>query len=158
MRATKVRPGRLPGHPKHTSEGAKLVLKALASSEVGQDQRSWSLVTVLMFWLCAKSLQLCPTICDSKDYSPPGSSFHGILWARILEWVSIPFFRDLPHPGIKRMSLVSPALPGGFFITSATCKALHILELHLFTEDDAVQSERQSVKGLAKVASGSQLV
>ena len=157
-----MRPGRLPGHPKHTSEGAKLVLKALsqilASSEVGQDQRIWSLVTILMFWLCAKSLQLCPTICDSKDYSPAGSCFHGILWARILEWVAIPFFRDLPHPGIEPMSLASPALPGGFFITSATCRALHVLELHLFTEDDAVQSERQSVKGLAKVANESQLV
>ena len=56
------------------------------------------------------------------------------------------------------MSLVSSALAGGFFTTSATWEALHLLELHLFTEDDAVQSERQSVKGLAKVASRSQQV
>ena len=33
----------------------------------------------------AKSIQLCPTLCDSMDHSPPGSSVHGILQARILE-------------------------------------------------------------------------
>ena len=37
--------------------------------------------------------QSCPTLCNSLDYSPPGSSVHGILQARILEWVAIPFSR-----------------------------------------------------------------
>ena len=41
----------------------------------------------------AKSPQLCPTLCDPMDCSPPGSSVHGILQARILEWVAIPFSR-----------------------------------------------------------------
>ena len=35
------------------------------------------------------------------DCSPPGSSVHGILQARILEWVAVPFSRDLPNPGIE---------------------------------------------------------
>ena len=35
---------------------------------------------------------------------------HGILQARILEWVAFPFSKDLPNPGIKPMSLTSPAL------------------------------------------------
>ena len=39
------------------------------------------------------SLQWYLTLCDPVDYSPPGSSVHGILQARILEWVTIPFFR-----------------------------------------------------------------
>ena len=39
--------------------------------------------------LCLKSLQSCPTLCDPLDHSPPGSSVHGILQARILEWVAI---------------------------------------------------------------------
>ena len=43
--------------------------------------------------LCAKSLQSCPTLWDPMDCSPPGSSVHGILQARILEWVAIPFSR-----------------------------------------------------------------
>ena len=39
----------------------------------------------------AKSLQLCPTLCDSIDGSSPGSSVPGMLQARILEWVAISF-------------------------------------------------------------------
>ena len=39
----------------------------------------------------AKLLQSCPTLCDPMDSSPPGSSVHGILQARILEWVAISF-------------------------------------------------------------------
>ena len=39
----------------------------------------------------AKSLQSCPTLCDPKDSSPPGSSVHRILQARMLEWVAISF-------------------------------------------------------------------
>ena len=39
----------------------------------------------------AKSLQLCPTLCDPIDGSPPGSPIPGILQARILEWVAISF-------------------------------------------------------------------
>ena len=35
------------------------------------------------------------------DYSPPGSSVHGILQARILEWVAVPSPEDLPDPGIE---------------------------------------------------------
>ena len=45
--------------------------------------------------------QLFLTLCNSKGYSPPGSSVHGILQARILEWVAIPFPGDLPNPEIK---------------------------------------------------------
>ena len=41
--------------------------------------------------VCAKSLQLCPTLCDPVDLSLAGSSVHGILQARILEWVAISF-------------------------------------------------------------------
>ena len=39
----------------------------------------------------AKSLQLCPTLCDLIDGSPPGSPVSGILQARVLEWVAISF-------------------------------------------------------------------
>ena len=37
----------------------------------------------------AKSLQLCPTLCDPRDDSPPGSPVPGTLQARTLEWVAI---------------------------------------------------------------------
>ena len=39
----------------------------------------------------AKSLQLCPTLCDPRDGSPPDSPIPGILQARALEWVAISF-------------------------------------------------------------------
>ena len=47
------------------------------------------------------------------DCSPPGSSVHGILQARILEWVAMPSSKDLPDPGIKPASptLQADALP-----------------------------------------------
>ena len=48
------------------------------------------------------------------DCSLTGFSVHGILQARILEWVAISFSRDLPDPGIKPMS---PELASGFFTT-----------------------------------------
>ena len=59
--------------------------------------------------------QLCPTLCGPKDCSPPGSSVHGILQARILEWLPLPTPGDIPSPGIKPTSLVSPAFIGRFF-------------------------------------------
>ena len=48
--------------------------------------------------------QLCLTLCDPMDCSPPGSSVHGISQARILEWVVISFSRDISDPGIEVMS------------------------------------------------------
>ena len=45
----------------------------------------------------AKSLQLCPTLCDPIDGSPSGSSVPGILQARILEWVAISFSNACMH-------------------------------------------------------------
>ena len=39
----------------------------------------------------AKSHQLCPTLCDPIDGSPPGSSVHGIFQAGVLEWVASAF-------------------------------------------------------------------
>ena len=52
--------------------------------------------------------------------NPPGSSVLGILQGRILEWWPCPPPGDLPNPGIEPASLMSPALAGGFFTTSAT--------------------------------------
>ena len=56
--------------------------------------------------------QSCPTLCDPMDCSLPGSSVHGILQARILEWVTIPSPGELPNLEIE---LMSPALTSRFF-------------------------------------------
>ena len=67
-----------------------------------------------------KSLQSCPTLCDPMDCSPPGSSVHGILQPRILEWLPFPSPGDLPNPGIAPLSPTCPALAGKFLNTSTT--------------------------------------
>ena len=54
--------------------------------------------------------QSCPTLCDLMDYSLPGSSVHRILQARILEWVAIPFSRDLPDPWMDTQSSILQAV------------------------------------------------
>ena len=70
----------------------------------------------------AKLLQSCSTLYHPMDCSLPGSSVYGILWARILEWVVIPFSRESSwfRDG-TRLSL-SPALAGGFFRTGSDRK------------------------------------
>ena len=56
----------------------------------------------------AKSLQSCLMLCDPMDHSPAGPSVHGILQARILEWVAMPFSRGSSQPGDRtRVSYVS---------------------------------------------------
>ena len=60
---------------------------------------------------------LCLTLSDPMDCSLPVSSVHGILQARILEWVAILPPGELPNPGIKPASPASPALASGFFTT-----------------------------------------
>ena len=49
----------------------------------------------LCVWTCAPS---CPTLCDPMDWGLPGSSLHGILQARVLEWVVISFSRGSSRP------------------------------------------------------------
>jgi len=79
-----------------------------------------------MFHVCvrAKLLQSCLTLCDPMDYSLPGSSVHGILQARILEWVAMPCSRGSSQPRDGTCVSVSPALSGRFFTTSTTWETL----------------------------------
>ena len=61
----------------------------------------------------AKSLQSCPTLCDPRDGSPPGSPVPGILQARTLEWVAISFSK-MDHSQTKyknRILTHSPQQP-----------------------------------------------
>ena len=64
--------------------------------------------------VCMLVTQSCPTLCNPMDYSPPGSSVHRILQARILELVATPSPVDLSGPGIEPRS---PALQADFLPT-----------------------------------------
>ena len=78
-----------------------------------------SLFEALMLSHCS-----CVQLCDPMDCSLPGSSVHGFLQASILGRVAMPSCRGSSQPRhLEPLSLISPALAGGFFITSATWKA-----------------------------------
>ena len=60
----------------------------IESCKFSVDQTLYNDIAMLCY---AKSLQSCPTLCDPRDGSPPGSPVPGILQARTLEWVAISF-------------------------------------------------------------------
>ena len=76
-----------------------------------QDSSTWSMVWMDMsLTLCVSVVALwCLILCDPVDWSPPGYSVHGILQARILEWVAISFSRGSSRPRIKPGSPTSQA-------------------------------------------------
>ena len=104
----------------------------------------WISLTLSLKVLVAHS---CLTLCNPMDWSLPGSSVHGILHARILEWVAMPSSRGSSQPRDRTQvsliagrfftqnsipilnffrpeSPVSPALASGFFITETLGKPL----------------------------------
>ena len=69
-------------------------------------------------WKQANLFQSCPTLCNPEDCSPPASSVHGILQARILEWVAMPPSRGSSWPrGQTHITHIS-YIGRGFFTTS----------------------------------------
>ena len=75
--------------------------------------------------------QPCPTLCNPKDCSLPGSSVHGILQARILEWIALPFFRGSSQP--RDWTWVSWIL-GRFFTIWAIREDFKIRETHIILD------------------------
>jgi len=72
-----------------------------------RDKNNMSCLTCWGIWIslvCVLVAQLYLTLCDTRDCSLPGSSVLGILQARILEWVAIPFSRGSSHPRIEPRS------------------------------------------------------
>ena len=78
--------------------------------------------------MCA---QLCLTLCDPMDCSPPGSSAHGISQARILEWVAMSFSRGSSHP--RDQTNIS-CIAGRLFITGPPGK--HLININFATYYD----------------------
>ena len=70
-----------------------------------------------------KVTQSCPTLCDPMDCSLPASSVHGILQARILGWVTVPFSRESSQP--RDWTQVSH-IAGRFTAVWATWEAPHL--------------------------------
>ena len=81
--------------------------------------------------VCALSLQLCLTLCDPMDCSPWASSVHGILQARILEWVAISYSRGPSQPRDPTQVSCVSRIAGGFFTTEPPGKPQHMWQAAL---------------------------
>ena len=102
------------GHPPRFDQGyqwpGSLTLHNLGSHGVLSGKLGINKMESVSIWLqnwhCRQSssrirclvLQLYPTLCDPMDWGPPVSSVHGVLQARILEWVAVSFSRGSSHP------------------------------------------------------------
>ena len=90
----------------------------------------WKILNIkverIIQWTCAKLLQSCPTLCNGMEHSLLGSPVHGILQARILEWVAIPFSRKASQP--RNRTQVS-CIAGRLFTDWATREANNCLQL-----------------------------
>ena len=72
--------------------------------------------------------QLCLTFYNPMDHNPPGSSVHRVSQERIMEWLPFPPSGYFLNPGIESVSLVSPALAGGFFTTATLGKSFWLVK------------------------------
>ena len=81
--------------------------------------------------MCAKSLQSCLTLWDPIDCSLPGSSVHGILQARLLEWVVTPSFRESFRPKDRTCISCISCIAGRFLTTEPPGKIPNKVEIIL---------------------------
>ena len=93
----------------YTKKGRRKLKHVLVWFSLWRGHVSFSLPEIIHRWVwsgcilwgvcvCLLAAQLCPTPCNPMDYSLLGSSLHGILQTRILEWVAIPFSRGSFQP------------------------------------------------------------
>ena len=80
--------------------------------------------------------QLCLTLRDLKNFSPPGSSVHRIFQARIWSVLPFPTPGDLPDPGIEPGC---PSLAGGFFTTEPPGKPLYLCRVEEMAGEEPCQ-------------------
>ena len=93
------------------------------------------------------SASVCPTLCDPVDYSPPGSSVHGIFQVRILEWLPCPPPENLFHSELESMSPASlyHRRGGSPYTYTCTHRHLSLLKIFLFQELTDISYQRSSL-------------
>ena len=110
-----------------------------------QTYRFWHQVWVWMVSSVVLVAQSYPTLCNPMDCSLPGSSVHGILQARILEWIAIPLSRGSSQP--RDWTCVS-YIAGKFFTVWATREALLCSE-ELSIQKRRIVENRTRIRGIA---------
>ena len=96
-----------------------------------------SYTLIIKRWVYVLVAQSCPTLCNPTDYSLQGTSVHGILQARILKWVAIPFSRGSSQP--RDWTCVS-CMAGRFFTIWATREANKTINSPISQFSSVVQS------------------
>ena len=81
---------------------------------------AYSLIVLILY---AKSLRLCPTLCDPMNYTHQALLSMGFFRQGYWSGLACPPPGDLPNPRIEPRALMSPAMAGGFFITSSPWEA-----------------------------------
>ena len=128
------------GHTTHSVSLNRWSLKPL-KSPLYQGSKNTLYDLIMVDMCCCVCVGVCvwvlvarsrPTLCDPMDCSLPGSSVHGILQARILEWVAIPFFRGSSWP--RDRTQVS-CTAGRFFTAWATREDRLLLYICLNQQD-----------------------
>ena len=79
----------------------------------------------------AQSIQLCPTLCDLVDHSPPGSLVDEIFSARILEWGSIPSSKGSSQPRDRTHVSYITCIAGVFFTAEPLGKPVAVIIKHI---------------------------
>ena len=97
-------------------------------------------IYIILYYISAKSLHLCLTLCNPMDYSLPGSSVHGILQKRVLEWAVMPSPGILLTQGSKQCLLhllqwqvgsLPLAPPGKPTYSTDICYSLFLSKFHV---------------------------
>ena len=99
----------------HSLQGLLLVFLVLLRKSRLRDNKY-----LLLDMSTCSVTQSCPTLCDHMIYSPPCSSVHGILQARVLEWIAMSSSRGSARPRDPTQSSVFPTLVGVFLTNWAT--------------------------------------
>ena len=81
--------------------------------------------------MCVCVAQSYLALCDPMDCSPPGSFVHGILQARVLEWVAIPFSRGSSQPRDRIPALQADSLPSELCVSKGTSLSLPLAPFFL---------------------------
>ena len=103
--------------------------------------------------LHAQSLLSCLTLCDPMDCSPPGSSVHGILQARILEWVARSSFRGSSQSRNQTCVSCISCFGRQVLYCGATWEALYLLVVYLFIQETSYKSLSPVQLGVFKLFS-----
>ena len=141
-------PSEPPGKPKNTGVVSPSLLQGIfPTQELSQGLLLCRWILYQLSYQGSPSISMCYVLISlvmSDSLRPygltlPGSSVHGVLQTRTLEWVSMLSSRGSSQPGIKSVSLMSSALVGGFFTTSATYTYIYIyihicIHIHILLE------------------------